>query len=257
MRELSHLVSTATVSRAHLHGSRSPSPAPSPSSSRRGLFGMTTAAASSAGPIGSPPRIRRPSPLHVSVNPNATIFKAEESKQQLPSQSEFQPLASSYVRPSPSRSPPSRSLPHRQASTAAAASAAASSARVLQLPTASRATLASLRSFLHSPPRVGLRVKREEGVDASSSSDTGDGSRVMGASRSHARRMRSRDLDHSNSASASSDGDEVLDSPTGRHSFSVHIPSVAIRDAVQSPEKQLQDDGARLARSLHASQLHF
>jgi hypothetical protein len=215
---------------------------------------MTTAAASSAGPVGSPPRIRRPSPLHVSVNPNATIFKAEESKQQLPSQSEFQPLASSYVRPSPSRSPP-----HRRASTAAAASAAASSARVLQLPTASRATLASLRSFLHSPPRVGLRVKREEGVDASSSSsDAGDGSlRVMGASRSHARRMRSRDLDHSDSASASSDGDEVLDSPTGRHSFSVHIPSVAIRDAVQSPEKQLQDDAARLARSLHASQLHF
>lgn len=255
MRELSHLVSTATVSRAHLHGSRSPSPVPSPSASRRGLFGMTTAAASSAGPVGSPPRIRRPSPLHVSVNPNATIFKAEESKQQLPSQSEFQPLASSYVRPSPSRSPP-----HRRASTAAAASAAASSARVLQLPTASRATLASLRSFLHSPPRVGLRVKREEGVDASSSSDAADADgslRVMGASRSHARRMRSRDLDHSDSASASSDGDEVLDSPTGRHSFSVHIPSVAIRDAVQSPEKQLQDDAARLARSLHASQLHF
>jgi len=217
---------------------------------------LSTAAA----PLGSPPRIRRPAPLHVSINPGTTIFKGEESKQQPvlsqsqshAHQSEFQPLASTYVRPSPSRSPP-----HRRASTAAAASAAASSARVLQLPTASRATLASLRSFLHSPPRVGLRVKREEGVDADSPSDTDadvDGSmRVHGASRSHARRMHSRDLD---SASPSSDGDEVLDSPTGRHSFSVHIPSVAIRDAVQSPERQMQDDASRLARSLHASQLH-
>ena len=254
MRELSHLVSSSSVARAHLHGPRSPSPAASGRMGGALPRSILTTTANAAEFISSPPRARR----------SVSIADKPDTKGESKQQTYYAPRASSR---SPSR--------NRRASAAAATvaasasflpSAAAPAPRVLQLPTASRATLASLRTFLHSPPRVGLRVRRETAdadVDASprggthnhhSHSDSDDDSDGVDASmwahpgdRVH---RRGESLE-----SISSTGSSVLDSPTGRHSLSMHIPAAAVRasSAHSPPPPPHKEEEHR--RSLHASQL--
>lgn len=246
MRELSHLVSSSSVSRAHLHGPRSPSPAASGRAAPP--RSILTSTANAADFISSPPRARRSptgSPLHVSIADKP--FEGESK------QAYYEPRASSR---SPSRN-------RRAAASTVAASASfipAPTPRVLHLPTASRATLASLRTFLHSPPRVGLRVRREAAEDVaesrnqhshSSSDDDSDGvDASMWAHPGDRAHRRGESIE-----SVSSTGSSVLDSPTGRHSLSMHIPAEALRaaSAASPPPPAHKEEEHR--RSLHASQL--
>lgn len=192
MRELTHLVSSSSVGRAHLHGSRSPSPVPSPVASPRSILASTS-------PAASPPR--RPTGLRVSIN---------ETR-----------LGDVY------QSPPV--LAHsRSTRLSAVAQLQPTASRALELPTASRATLSSLRTFLGSPPRVGLRVRPEQ----------------------HVSQLASLADDESDSFTSDSSEDErILRSPAGRHQLFMQIPGEAVK--ATSPAPLTAAASQRLDRSLH------
>ena len=162
-----------------------------------------------------------------------------------------------HLSPSPSSSP-SRSRRRPAASTTV-------------LPTASRATLASLRTFLHSPPRTGLRVRPEmdpqqasaiaheqldRALDGAADDDDDDDSYVAESLPVHHGGTRAGSHHHMRVDSASSLSEAVLDSPSGRHTLSAFFPTHSLQSASSSAEAFNRDQTDRnMRRSLHASQL--
>jgi hypothetical protein len=229
MRELSHLVSASTVARTNIsHPShRSRSPSPSPVGAATLVHGDITA------PMASPSAHTRRGILRSSyVGAPSGDKLAEEVKHASPS-------------PSPTR--------RRRTMTASVNQRVG----LASLPTASRATLASLRTFLHSPPRTGLRVKAEV--------DPRDAYAKASAQLDRALAIDESDMDesipvhqHNDSiSSVSSLGEEaVLLATGGRHSLGTFIPAEALRIASPSKEARERDQADRsMRRSLHASQL--
>lgn len=204
MRELTHLVSSSTVGRAHLHAQRSPSPAPATSPS------ALAASAQRRKPSPSPVRF---APTLTTTNPTGsfapspskkpiripTVFSSEEDGGQYAPPHAIPPLRSSLRSSSPPVSSPRTRIGG------------------FDLPTASRATLSSLRTFLESPPHVGLRVKKEhDTIDPIAYAPSSS----IGSHSTH--RRASGEVD-------SSSDDEVLMSPTGRHALFMQIPTAAVK----------------------------